>query len=101
MISEIVIISAGIIATASSVGGWVITIRNNGKNQGRNEVQIGELAKTVGNLPCVKSSEYMVEMGKLTATVGGLDKRIETLAVSVRDSTKRMDDFIDDGRRKR
>jgi hypothetical protein len=101
MIGEVALVTSAIIATASSVGGWVVTIRNNGKHQGRSEVQIADLVKTVGNLPCVKSSDYMKQMGELVGTVSGLGTRIGTLEVSVRDATKRMDDFIDDGRRKR
>ncbi len=97
MIGEVALIAASVIAAASSVGGWVITIRNNGKNLGKTETQLSDLSKTIGNLPCVKSSDYMKDMGELTATVSGLDKRIETLEVSVRDAAKRMDAFINEG----
>lgn len=98
MIGEAALITAAVIASVSSVAGWVITIRKNGKNQGQTETQIAGLFKTIGNLPCVKSSNYMKEMGELTATVIGLDKRIETLETSIRDATKRIDVLINGGR---
>jgi len=90
----------GIVLLAlTSVGGWVYTVRKNGKNVGVHEERVRALTERVNKLPCIEGSSYMTDLGELSGTVNALSGRIRNLEEVCRDMTKRVDDWGDSLRR--
>ena len=89
-----------IILSVTSVGGWIYTLRRNGRREGRMQQQVDSLMTAVGNLPCQVDSDYLQNMGALTQAVKNLEggqARVEDEQGTIH---KRIDDIIN-GRTKK
>ncbi len=87
----------GSILALVAIGGWVYTIRKNGRTEGRMQAQVTSLIKAVGNLPCQVDSDYLRTMGALTQAVKNLEggqSRVEDEQGAIH---KRIDNLIDSG----
>ena len=99
--TEVVTIVAGIILSVTSIGGWIYTIRRNGRTEGKMQQQITTVVDTVGKLPCQAHSEFLEHIGGVVKAVQGLEdgqKRIEGGQV---ETNKRIDNIISTRTRRR
>ncbi len=98
---EVVTVVGMIVLGATSIGGWVYTIRKNGRHEGRMQQQVDSVIQAVGNLPCQVDSDYLQNMGALTQAVKNLEggqKRVETEQGTIH---KRIDGIVDSGGKRR
>ena len=99
--TEVITIVVGVILSVTSVGGWIYTIRRNGRNEGKMQQQITTVVDTVGKLPCQAHSEFLEHIGGVVKSVQGLEegqKRIEGGQV---ETNRRIDNIINSGTRRR
>ncbi len=90
-----------VILSVTSVGGWIYTLRKNGRAEGRMQQQVDSVVKAVGNLPCQVDSDYLQNMGALTQAVRNLEggqARVEGEQGTIH---KRIDDIVSSGTKKR
>ncbi len=92
---EVITIVGVVIISITSVGGWIYTLRKNGRTEGRMQQQVDSLIKVVANLPCQVDSDYLQNMGAITQAVKNLEggqARIEDEQGTIH---KRIDGIID------
>ncbi len=92
-----VTIAGVVILSLTSIGGWIYTLRKNGRAEGRMQQQVTALIQAVGNLPCQVDSDYLQNMGALTQAVKNLEggqSRVEDEQGAIH---KRMDNLVDSG----
>ena len=94
-ITTIVTIVGIAILSLTSVGGWIYTIRKNGRAEGKMQQQIKSVVEAVSKLPCQADSDYLQNMGALTQAVKNLEggqARVEEEQGTIH---KRIDGIID------
>lgn len=97
---ELTTLIAVIILALCAVGGWIYTLRKNGRAEGRMQQQVDSLIQAVGNLPCQVDSDYLQNMGAITQAVKNLEggqARVEEEQGTIH---KRIDGIVN-GRTKR
>ncbi len=98
---EVITVVGVIILGVTSVGGWIYTIRKNGRHEGKQQQQIDSVIRAVGNLPCQVDSDYLQSIGGLANAVKNLEgwlKRVEGEQGTIH---KRIDSIVDSGGKKR
>ncbi len=95
MVITIATVAGVFVLSVTSIGGWIYTLRKNGKAEGRMQQQVASLIQAVGNLPCQVDSDYLQNMGALTQAVKNLEggqARVEEEQGTIH---KRIDKIID------
>jgi len=80
---ESVGIAAFIVASVTSIGGWIYAIRRNGKESGRLEMTIKQQGDILCKLPCQANPNYGREWGRLMEKVESSEKRLEKIENAV------------------
>ena len=94
-ITAILTVAGIAILSITSVGGWIYTLRKNGRAEGRMQQQIKTVVEAVRKLPCQVDSDYLQNMGALTQAVKNLEggqSRVEEEQGTIH---KRIDNIMD------
>ena len=92
---EVVTIIGVIILSVTSVGGWVYTLRKNGRAEGRLQQQVDSLVAAVAKLPCQADANYLQGIGSLTEAVKNLDGWLKTVEGEQKETNRRIDKIIE------
>ena len=97
---EVITIVALVVLGATSIGGWVYTIRKNGRTEGRMQQHIANIAEAVGKLPCQADADFLQSIGGLANAVKNLESWLSRVEGEQGTIHKRIDGIVN-GRRKR
>jgi len=92
---EVITVIGVVILAITSVGGWVYTLRKNGRAEGRLQQQVDSLVKAVGNLPCQVDSDYLLSIGGLSKAVKNLESWLSRVEKEQGTIHKRIDNIVD------
>ena len=90
-------VSLGVMIIANIVAMILTTNKTSnaqGKIEGAMSALITGVQATVTNLPCVKNSDYMQNMGSLNTKVDGLGDRMGRMENEFNSLSKRFNDYI-------
>jgi len=102
MVGEAVTIIGVVVLSITSVGGWVYTLRRNGRSEGKTQQQVNTVVDTVGKLPCQVNSEYLQSIGGLVTAVKNVEKWLTRVEAEQGTIHTRIDSLVNSGgKRKR
>ena len=88
-----------IILAITSIGGWVYTLRKNGRAEGKMQQQVDSVIKAVGKLPCQVDSDYLRSIGGLAKAVKNLEGWLGRVEEEQSTIHKRIDNIVDSGKK--
>ena len=88
-----------IILAITSIGGWVYTLRKNGRAEGKMQQQVDSVVKAVGNLPCQVDSDYLRSIGGLAKAVKNLEGWLGRVEEEQSTIHRRIDNIVDSGKK--
>lgn len=99
--AEIATIIGVIILAITSIGGWIYTLRKNGRAEGRQQQQVDSVVKVVAGLPCQVDSDYLQSIGGLARAVKNLEGWLGRVEEEQGTIHKRIDNIVDSGGKRR
>ena len=94
MVGEIATIVGVVVLSVTSVGGWIYTLRKNGRAEGRIQQQVDSVIKAVNDLPCKVDSDYLQSIGGLSRAVINLESWLNRVEGEQATIHKRIDDIV-------
>jgi len=98
-ISTVIAIIGVVILSITSIGGWIYTIRKNGRAEGKMQQQVDSVIKAVGKLPCQVDSDYLRSIGGLAKAVKNLEGWLGRVEEEQSTIHKRIDNIVDSGKK--
>lgn len=94
MLVDTIQIAGVLVLSVSSIGGWIYTLRQNGKSEGRHQEQVTALKKAVDNLPCVADRSYLEGIGRLNAQAESLTAGMNRVEAEQHATNSRIDNLM-------
>ncbi len=100
MVAEAVTIIGVFVLSATSIGGWVYTLRKNGRTEGKMMQQVESVIDAVAKLPCRADPEFLQSMGGIARSVKNLEGWLTRVETEQSATNKRIDNIVDSRARK-
>ncbi|KKN52950.1 hypothetical protein LCGC14_0607510 [marine sediment metagenome] len=101
MVAEVVTVVGVVVLSATSIGGWIYTIRKNGRTEGKIQQQVDSVVRAVGKLPCQADSDYLQSIGGLTRSVKNLEGWLTRVEKEQSATSTRIDHIVNGKVKKR
>ncbi len=95
MVAEVVTIVGVSILSVTSIGGWIYTIRKNGRNEGKLLQQVESVVEAVAKLPCQTDADFLQSIGGLSKAVGNLEGWLTRVEKEQSATNTRIDRIVD------
>lgn len=96
-IVEVAQVAGVVILSFTSIGGWVYTLRKNGKSEGIAEQKQIDTNSRINDLPCNADPAYERRAGEVIASMKHFSERMRAVEGSVKDVHGRIDDILQKG----
>jgi len=94
IIAEVATVIGVAVLSVTSIGGWIYTIRKNGRSEGRLQEQVNSLTKAVSRLPCQENADFLQKMGGVATAIENLEGWVKTVEQAQIDTNRRIDKIV-------